>query len=505
MAKTYENIGRLFNAQGKTAVGSEWTTRLAQQVMAQAGDTTNIDQGGHDTCSVTTVETMIYTDHPAAAAKLVADVALTGKYVAADGTRVNVDRASLRPDPEAATHPPKDGERSFATQLANVTLTNVHYAKHNKNVRYEQHAPSGNSTGERLIDYSKNPPVLVREGKRDITTPNLEDDHIVDIYRRVTGDTRETVYLAHKNEIAGAGKLMTTFETQEQLGAKLQELEKAGKLPVILKVNTNTEPFWTASGGGTEETREGPHVVTVRKFVDGNPPKVQIDNQYGSKNDHGPGRELTLNQLYLGTLSTEDATGIMQQKVEADRAEGKINHYNEMDLLRMQWLSEQIKPAEYNTKVVDMIKKVTDDWKQQRAAGTLEENEEYERTKVKIGDLIETQNSAGKMASFRVLAGTRVLDDDSFAEGVKLVVEYAFDRKDQLTQKGKYDATARTVFTSALKEMPRLFDAMSPELRMKSFAKMDDKLISRIIGNLPAAQQLRYKREIIESGRKLGS
>jgi hypothetical protein len=504
IVKTYENVNRLFKTQPPTAVAPDWTPRLAQQVMAQAATLTNIDQGGYNTCNVTTVESMMYTYHPDMAARMVADLALKGEFTGADGTRVKMDAASLRPSKEALTHPPVDGERSFATQLANVALTNMHYAKHDRNLRYEQHPPDNpTDNGERLIDYGKRPPQRVKEDGAEVNAPHLDDDHMVDIFRRVTGDNRKDVYLSHEQYAAGEGKLLTKFTTEEQLATKLEQLQKDGGLPVILSVNCHVEPFWSASGGGTESDNEGAHVVTVRHYDKGPPVKVQIDNQYGTKGDHGLGNEISLRQLYMATLPTKQAVDMFQQKVEADRVTtGNKNYHDELDLLRMQRLDERLTPAEYNAALKSLIKETTDHFDEKRRTGTLDE-QEYERTKVKIGDLIETQDSLGKIQSFRALLGKGVLSEETYAEGVKLVMEYAFTRKDKLTEQKKYDSAARTTFGAAMKEMSGLLDQMSPEQRNKAFGFMDDKLASRIIGNLPAAQQLRIKRQLLESGRRL--
>jgi hypothetical protein len=203
------------------------------------------------------------------------------------------------------------------------------------------------------------------------------------------------------------------------------------------------------------------------------------------------------------TESEVPETKPFQKKVEADRVTtGNKNYHDEFDLLRMQRLDERLTAAEYNDAIIDLIKETTDNWDQQRRNGSLDE-QDYERTRLKIGDLIETQDSHGKIRSFRALLGRNVLNDETYAEGVKLVMEYAFTRKDKLSEQKKYDASARTTFGAAIKEMSALLEQMTPDQRGKAFSHMDDKLASRIIGNLPAAQQLRIKRQLLENGRRL--
>lgn len=163
----------------------------------------------------------------------------------------------------------------------------------------------------------------------------------------------------------------------------------------------------------------------------------------------------------------------------------------------------EISADEYNARVAEEIRSIIEAWDKRRQDGSFVEDEEYERGREKIGELINKQDSAGKMMSFGELIGKGVLPDDTFAAGVKLVVAYAYNRKDELSQKSKFDSTARSEFNKAIRAMSKLFDKMPVALRKQAFAQMDDQLATRVIDSLPAAQQLRIKRELIEAGRKL--
>lgn len=181
---------------------------------------------------------------------------------------------------------------------------------------------------------------------------------------------------------------------------------------------------------------------------------------------------------------------------------GKKDFYNELDSLRREWLDQRIESKQYNSRIAEYITQISDYWKTERAAGA-SDPKEMERTKEKIGDLIQTQDSLGKVASLRALIETDILDDKSYAEAFKLVSEYAFNRKDQLQTNQQYDAPAKTVFVAALKELAKVLDQVSPAQRKLIFAGMDDKLAGLVIANLPAAQQLRIKQELIKVGRRL--
>lgn len=180
----------------------------------------------------------------------------------------------------------------------------------------------------------------------------------------------------------------------------------------------------------------------------------------------------------------------------------KRDFYKELDSLRLEWLDQQIESKQYNTRIAECITHIAAYWQSQGASGTTD-LKDMERAKDKIGDIIQTQDSFGKVASLRALIGTGILDDRSLAEAFRLVFEYAFNRKDQLQENQQYDAAARAVFRAALKEMSKVFEQVSPAQRKLIFGGMNDTLTGLVIANLPAAQQLRIKQELITNGRRL--
>jgi len=195
---TYKEVFRLIEApDGKDVpikVGDR--VKLAEQVMHQAAHPTSVDQGYHNTCNVATVEARLYTTDPSRAAKLVSDVATTGKTdIPGPPLRtVEIDPNSLKPDNEGRLNPPKDGSRSHASQVFEVAAVNISWALENARqsppgqIRYEQHKPvpglNPPDTGERLMDYSKKPPQEVREDSpphKPDRTPSISNDRIVEL------------------------------------------------------------------------------------------------------------------------------------------------------------------------------------------------------------------------------------------------------------------------------------------------------------------------------------
>ncbi len=199
IAKTYKEIDRLLEAKGDKPLKPEQRKDLAEQIIRQAADPTTIDQGGHNTCNMATVETRMYTRNPSDAARLVTYVALTSQYVATDGRRVRVNPGA---HDEARNPATIDGERSHASEIFQVTGVNLHIDQENRKtnprgqLRYEQHPtqPGSGDTGERIIDYGSKPPKVIDDH------PQIYDENLGnlrDVYSAITGKKENGIVIAH--------------------------------------------------------------------------------------------------------------------------------------------------------------------------------------------------------------------------------------------------------------------------------------------------------------------
>ena len=434
---TYKEISKLMETpDGKDVpIKAGDRVKLAEQVMRQAAHPTDISQGEYNTCNVTTVETRTYTRSPADAARLVADVATTGKYKSNGDppVAVAVDAESLKRHGQSTNDTPADGKRTYASQIFEVTAVNLHYKKAHvaggEDIRYEQHDPKGPGpnnrppadSGERLLNYSKPDPKTEKATEvpeKDGTParhPKLSDSDIAEISREVTrerpdgrnegpvvieregADTKTADKITDlKNEILAvelkkAGivvgppldfndpKAVQEFvngparpvdlndpaavqktrdaiderekhglphEKAEELRRGLDTLEKAkhhelrndngvvvihsekdladtlakmkaeGRLPAVIAVSASKEPF--RSEGGAHQTGDigGGHVVTVTDYhpaKDGQPAKVDVDNQWGKSADHTGDKALTVKELFE---AQEKPKGPVVEKLE---------------------------------------------------------------------------------------------------------------------------------------------------------------------------------------------
>src|SRR4029453_5304689 len=82
ITETYERIRKLMETPDGPNVPIKQAERilLAEQIMHQAADPTDVSQGFHNTCNVATIESRAYAGSPSEAARLVTDIATTGKY-----------------------------------------------------------------------------------------------------------------------------------------------------------------------------------------------------------------------------------------------------------------------------------------------------------------------------------------------------------------------------------------------------------------------------------------
>jgi YD repeat-containing protein len=136
----YKQLSRLLRDKPESAAAMPLAVRanLAEQVLNHGSDVSTVDQGCNGTCTVSTLEHRDYSRHPDQMAKLVADAALTGKYVAADGQVVELSTLSraIKPDNEARNQMVSqdntargivhvDGSRDFASQIVQNTMGNI--------------------------------------------------------------------------------------------------------------------------------------------------------------------------------------------------------------------------------------------------------------------------------------------------------------------------------------------------------------------------------------------
>jgi len=336
IAETYKQVGRLLDSPGEQPIAQADRIRLAQEVMHLAAHPTECDQGDHKTCNVTTVESRTYTRNPAAAAKLVADVATTGQFKTADGSIINIDANSLQKDFEAGKAIQEKDDRNYASQIFQVTAVNIHWQRQDKrpydrpgvltrigmelgltdgnevakgSIRYEQRPPvpgmTPPDTGERLVDYSRNPPQVVVDGQgTPVQRPNLYPDAITEISNQITGKNEKDMVIVNKALSANSA---VNVGSEKDLQDALAKAKVEGRMPIIIYVHTSNEPFFSDSGEGAAGGSGGWHVVNITDYDAANA-LVSVDNEWGESADGLTGdRRVSTANLYKATSEKKAA------------------------------------------------------------------------------------------------------------------------------------------------------------------------------------------------------
>jgi hypothetical protein len=493
VAKTYKEISRILDTTQSTkwSLTEDQRVMLGQQVMSQAANPYSIDQGAHNTCNVTAVEVRTYALHPSNAAKMMADVAMTQSYAVNEprpkGTTIHLNSESLQPDDESKVNPPKDGDRSYATQLFNVTATNIVH-KHDRDGKVYVNDPDGSKE------------VLVNQGTRGKVgeEPDLDDGQIVRAYHLINGTKgkEKDILIDRAGTESGDYAGVTSIKTEKELADKLAEAKAKGQLPMIIGVNSNVEPFWSDSGHGSAGGSSGGHVVNVTDYQPGPPSRIQIDNQWGSASDRTGDRAVTTRELFIAMHDDKDAPKLLAQDAEAARKAGKPNFFIELELLRLNHFntvgemnkSSQYSPAkiltqykDYTTALEQQIRTTADRWDQQKKDGTFDQKKaDLERGK--IGDLIDDPNlpPSGKLRLLKVCQDKGLIDKEGYTGDVATIVRDMTKLKD--AEKGKTKAEhnqydyKKQEYKESMPVLQTLLRGMSPEDRKQVISGVvDDK------------------------------
>jgi hypothetical protein len=294
VARNYDAIYQILNAEGDSPLSQEERTRVAQNVLENAAEPTSINQGMHPTCTVAALEVRTYTRTPSAAARLVSEIATTTHYQTVDGTVIDVDSGSLHQD--------GDGYRNQASQIFQVGAVNTYWQRHG-DIRYEQRPVSIGQlppdNGERLLDYSQTPPrEFTNLNGLPVRQPWLNGDAIYDINSQLTGQREASFVLSRAdNEYLTAST--QTIDSQNGLETALAQMQRNGQFPVLVNLHARNEPFWADSGSGSAGGSGAWHVVAITSYHPGPPATVALDNTWGSQHDHlTPDRRISTEQLF---------------------------------------------------------------------------------------------------------------------------------------------------------------------------------------------------------------
>lgn len=488
VAESYKQLGRILEATGNKPLSERERTMLAGQVMAQLANPQSIDQGAYSTCNVTTVETLVYSRNPEKAAQLIADIATTGSYMAG-GSYVKLNKASLRPQGKAANWPQEaDGDRTYATQLFNVTATNLYYAKYDRKFRYEQAAEKKNRQGE--VKDNGEHLINRRTGKVVETSPNLNDSQIARVHNMIVGGTDNRFYLGHSTYTDNTGNRTTTFSTELEFRKQLEDAKREGRFPLILKVDTTNEPWYTDTDSETDEAG-GAHVVTITGYEPGPPAMVRVDNQWGDDLDHNDeDTSVPLRELYLSSMDAPTAARQLRQEMKAQQNSlGYAELSTELEALRLERSARQIGEEVYGQKVLDAIEKAEARWATNPAKYQRENEESVSRIKSIAGSLRPEERANLVMH----LAKSGTLSAEDFDAMLADGIVYAIVRKEAKQEKKLFGPRNSREHEAAMKKYADELAKLPEERQVEMFKDYSDKWLQKVFDNLPPDERARLK------------
>lgn len=376
----YDQCSRLLDKHlldGIKPVTHDKRISLAEQIIMQAANPDLVRQGDHNTCNVATIEYRMYTKHPSAAAKMIADLSLDGSWKE-NSTRVDLNLYRDCFKPESGTDSLKLGEyRSFASQIFQIGAVNVHYAEVGRTVYY-QHRDLETGKQEEILD----------EGNFQSRKPNLSNDELIGVYNKIAGTADEKFILTHDSN--PSTKNCERFKSQEELRKFLFRHQE--DMPLTIVVDVLNDPLWSENGGVANIG--GAHVVTVKSF---DPIKNTLDvhNQWQSKNDH---KDMPLEVLYNASLPPAASIDRLTDLKEND----KITVNQRLDLARMEWVYRPVgdNDEQLANELIACMKDAKHRWKTQN---TSIENQQRDWEKyARIVKLLSDNRGADKTLAQRI-------------------------------------------------------------------------------------------------------
>lgn len=439
---------RILEATGDKPMKADAREQVAKEVMLHAADPTTINQGRYGTCQAAAPEARMYARDPSIAANMVADVATTGEFTAGDGTHVK-----LHPDNLVY----QTGDRDFASQLYQTTAIQCYYEKNYGNVDYIC-TPGQDGHPDHFIDRNTGKEPLEDDGSRWVFG-GYGTEWVAKTNNIITGREEFDIGLTTppcSTEPYYASKV----ESEQQLDEKLAQLKKEGKLPVVVWVNSENEPFYNDSGQGSAGGSGGGHYVTVTDYAEGTPSRVEIDNSWGSgadhlwKNEKDQRRGVTTGDLYKSMHDPEQSCELLKKECEQNREEGEVDHFKELECSRMERKCDKMTDAEYGAKVREQMEEMQKHRKMKCDANEVDQDRKLEQ-------MINTMPADERYKCLLKARETGLMSEEKFNEEVADATVEAIRTRDTKIkdksyndeQKANYKANAES-FEETLKELP---------------------------------------------------
>jgi hypothetical protein len=286
-----------------------------------------------------------------------------------------------------------------------VTALNIHYVKKNAadggQMSYQQVDPKKGDNadrGERLVN-----------GKGIVGhRPQLPDNALTEISNAITGKHEKDVQIDNDKYRSGSTDGMLVVKSEADLKDKLKELKAQHELPVIVRVNSMSEPFYSDSGLASAGGSGGAHVVTITDY-DEKTGNVCIDNQWGRSADHDKNNPVSAHQLFIAMQSTAGAERAIKADCQADRDNGVYDPVKHLELLRYQKVNKELDGTQFAQGVWDATKEMQARWAQGGVS-----DQEKARERKELSNLIHTLPTETQLSIVQEEHKAHLIDDNRY-------------------------------------------------------------------------------------------
>lgn len=290
----FASVNRLFEADtGK--IPQQLRQQLAVEIMNQAANPENVDQGAHGTCAPAVVEGRTWWRSPELAAGMVAQIAIEGQWTSFDGKAITVPDKALIPDSESRIYPKTDNLRSFASQIFAVGIYNDWGQRDAPPRWYTLQQPEADkpADGGWLASVSSNE--LLRDEDGQASNPDFGFSAIGLYNQLLTGGDGQTSLINAQYGFEDC-PTVTTFNDLDQLTNLINDNKMKGNLPISIGVAA-----WdhTVFGGGqnrSDESHQVNHVILINDY-DAQNGMVRLNNSWGPEQD----KWVRVEDLYYAT------------------------------------------------------------------------------------------------------------------------------------------------------------------------------------------------------------
>ncbi|MBY0551631.1 MAG: hypothetical protein K2W95_30390 [Candidatus Obscuribacterales bacterium] len=309
VAATLANVAHFLRRGPAEGVSENDLPKLSVQCLRQAASPRLTDQGYNNTCNVTTIEGRLYSVHPSAAVRMVADLATKGKFNTYDGP-VSLKPDQLAPDEQAkkslldvSLKDFENGSRPYSSQLFQLGAVNAYW-------QHADRAPDDQSTERGEIEYQlratdptkpssrvesivinrpgREPQVLSLNGEA-IRSPSLGLTQMLRVERTLTGRVERSQRMIDVFSTKESTADVFKPSSVDDLKSNLAKMKAEGRFPVTLGMDVRQDEFWKKLYGDAPVTVNsfqdtGYHVLQIVDY-DGENNKVFVDGSWGTEKD----------------------------------------------------------------------------------------------------------------------------------------------------------------------------------------------------------------------------